>query len=151
MEKKLVIEFPELPPSSNHIYIRGTILSATAREYAERFSMHFVRTYGHLSDTFAPEDTIAVHIKFFFDSVENKTFMNPDVAPSKRAKTRYKRIDLDNRVKLLTDCMRDAIGVDDSHIFLASQEKHQDSAKPRVEITITTIDPREFGITDSEV
>lgn len=151
MADVLKIVFPELPPSSNHIYIKGTILSSVARAYAEKFSLHFVRNHGHQTMLFDAADTIAVHLRFFFDQLENKRFMDPKCPPSKRPKTRYKRIDLDNRVKLLTDCVRDAIGVDDSHIFAASQEKHQDPLNPRVEVYIQKVDSRDFGIGDGEV
>lgn len=142
----LTIIYPELPPTSNHIYIRGTMLTSKARKYAEDFAKFAAQNYLADIGRLNPNSIYAVHLRFYFESLLNASFDNPRVAPSKRAKTRYKRLDLDNRIKLLTDCVRDAIGVDDSHIFAASQEKHQDPANPHVEITVQEVAPELFGV-----
>lgn len=56
----------------------------------------------------------------------------------RKAKTRYKRIDLDNRIKFLQDCVSKAIGIpDDSQIFIGHQEKREDPDNPRVEVRVT--------------
>ena len=63
----------------------------------------------------------------------------------RKAKTRYKRIDVDNRVKFLQDCVSTLIGLpDDSNIFVGHQEKHEDSAQPRAEVTVSVIDRAQF-------
>lgn len=142
----LKIVYGELPPSSNKIYFRGTILTKTAREYAERFSMVVSREYLPAINLLNPLAVYGVHLHFYFETVVNDTFNNPNVKPSKRAKSRYKRFDLTNRVKLLEDCVRDAIAIDDSQTFVASQEKHMDPLNPRVEIFIHEVDPSMFGI-----
>ena len=141
----LKIVYPELPPSSNKIYFRGTILTTKAREYAETFSMVVTRQYLPQINRLRPDALYAVHLRFYFETVVNDTFRNPAVKPSKQAKTRYKKFDLTNRIKLLEDCIRDAIGVDDSQTFVASQEKHMDPSFPRVEIFIQEVDPALFG------
>lgn len=58
----------------------------------------------------------------------------------RKAKTRYKQIDVDNRVKFLQDCVSKSIGIpDDSQIFVGYQEKREDPDNPRVEVTVTVI------------
>jgi hypothetical protein len=56
----------------------------------------------------------------------------------RKATTRYKRIDYDNRIKFLQDCVSSLVGIpDDSQIFVGYQEKRQDPTNPRAEVTIT--------------
>lgn len=142
----LHIVYRELPPSSNKIYFRGTILTRKAREYAERFSFTVTREYLHLLNDIDPSKIYAISIHFYFESVLNETFNDPRVPEQKRAKTRYKKVDLSNRVKLLEDCVRDAIGVDDSHTFEMQTVKLMDRTNPRVEIFVRDVDPRDYGI-----
>ena len=144
------IVYRELPPSSNHIYFRGTILTKKAREYAERFSYQVTREHLAEISGLNPNGLYALHLRFYFDSLVNESYRNPKVAPSRRAKTRYKKLDLSNRIKLLEDCVRDALSIDDSHTFAASQEKHHDPVDPRVEIFVQEVDPKDFGIPTEE-
>ena len=56
----------------------------------------------------------------------------------RKAKTRYKQIDVDNRIKFLQDCVSKSIGIpDDSQIFVGKQEKREDPDNPRVEVRVT--------------
>lgn len=144
--KVLKIVYRELPPSSNKLYFKGTILTKVAREYGERFSMVVAREYLPEINTLDPNALYGVHLHFYFETVVNDSYNNPKVPASKRAKSRYKRFDLTNRIKLLEDCVRDAIAIDDSQTFIASQEKHMDQKDPRVEIYIHEVDPSQFGI-----
>lgn len=146
MKGVLRIVYDELPPTSNKIYFQGVRLTRHAREYAERFSYHVTRQYLHAISDLNKDAVYAVHLRFFFDELENTSFNNPSVAPHKRAKSRYKKIDLSNRIKLLEDCLRDFLGVDDSQTFAASQEKHQDPGHERVEIYVQEVDPELFGL-----
>jgi len=143
----LCITYSELPPTSNKIYFRGTQLTAKAREYAERFA-EGMRQYLPQINELDDKAVYAVHLRFFFFELVNRSWNNPDVPPSKQAKSRYKRIDLTNRIKLLEDCIRDAIAIDDSQTFGASQEKHQcgPGEQERVEITIQRVSPSLFGL-----
>jgi Holliday junction resolvase RusA-like endonuclease len=142
----LKVVYPELPPTSNKIYFNGTILRREAREWAERFAHFFAKNYLHITSDMDAGALYAVHLHFYFKTVINESYNNASFAPSRRAKTRYKKFDLTNRVKLLEDCIRDAIGIDDSQTFVASQEKHMDSRDPRVEIFIHEVEPMQFGI-----
>lgn len=136
----------KFPPSSNKLYFRGTSLTRVARVFAEDFAKEMFQQYGHLLTSIDSKKLYAVHLHFYFDTVVNETWNNPEVKPSKRAKERYKKFDLDNRIKLLTDCIRDFIDVEDSHFFAASQEKHMDPKDPRIEFFIQEIQPEDFGV-----
>lgn len=142
------IIYEELPPSSNHLYIRGTTLTRQAREYKSGFKQFVVQKVGlHNIMELDPKALYHVHLEFYFETVVNKSFNDLSLPPSKRAKSLYKKFDLDNRIKFLSDCVRDAISIDDCQTFASSQEKHQDPVRPRVEITVSKIhNTAQFGI-----
>lgn len=145
MRTYLKMVFNELPPTSNKIYIRGTILTKEARVYAEKFAAFAKQFLPEISEM-NTKGIFGLHLKFFFDNLINETWDDVTKPPSRRAKSRYKRIDLTNRIKLLEDCVRDALDIDDSQTFAASQEKHLDKKNPRVEIEIEELNPKLFGI-----
>jgi len=63
----------------------------------------------------------------------------------RKAKTRYKKIDYDNRIKFLQDSVVDSIGIpDDSQIFRGKQEKREDPDNPRAEVVIRVTDINQF-------
>lgn len=145
--------YPVLPPSANHIYIKGHILTTEARRYSEQFSMYCTQNYMHLINSElspSPTSLYGLHLRFFFETVINKDYNNLKIPESRRAKTRYKRFDLTNRVKLLEDCVRDVIGIDDCMTFVATMEKHMDPSFPRVEIYVHEVDPSLFGVPPEE-
>lgn len=146
MLKTFRMTYPALPPSSNKIYFRGTILRKEARDYAEKFSLYAAQHHLHEISQMNPEGLFALHLRFFFDTLVNETWNDMKLPPSRRAKSRYKRLDLTNRIKLLEDCVRDALDIDDSQTFAATQEKHQDPKNPRVEIEVEEVSPSLFGI-----
>jgi Holliday junction resolvase RusA-like endonuclease len=142
----LKLVYRVFPPSSNRIYFRGTRLTTKARVFAEDFAKFMFQNYGHLINGIDPQQLYAVHLHFYFETVVNESWNNPSVPPSKRAKERYKKVDLDNRIKLITDCVRDFIDVDDSHFFAGAHEKHMDPADPRIEIFVQSLRPEDFGV-----
>lgn len=147
MIDRLQFTYPELPPTSNKIYFRGTTLTQKARDYAEKFS-HHMRQHLHIINEMDPHAIYALHLRFFFDKLVNESYNNMDLPPSRRAKSRYKRIDLSNRIKLLEDCVRDALAIDDAQTFCASQEKHQcgPGEPERVDIYVHQVSPSLFGL-----
>jgi Holliday junction resolvase RusA-like endonuclease len=146
----LHIVYPELPPTSNKIYFRGTSLTTRAREYAEKFAHFMVKNHLHEINTMNAEGIYEISLDFYFDSVVNQTFRNPAVKGPKQAQDRYKKFDLSNRIKLLEDCVRDALGIDDSHTFEMHQRKLHDPLRPRVEIFVNETDPRYYGVPSVE-
>jgi Holliday junction resolvase RusA-like endonuclease len=51
---------------------------------------------------------------------------------------KVRRIDLTNRVKFLEDCVCDAVGIDDSHVFRVKLQKH-DAEEESTVISLTPI------------
>jgi Holliday junction resolvase RusA-like endonuclease len=143
----ILFTYRGFPPSSNRLYFRNS-LTTVARKYAEDFSKFMMQNYGHMLQPgiFEPDRVYALHLRFFFPTIINETWNNPAVKASKRAKERYKRFDLDNRIKLLTDCIRDFVGVDDSHFLVGTQEKHMDPTDPRIEMYIQQVREEDFGV-----
>jgi Holliday junction resolvase RusA-like endonuclease len=63
----------------------------------------------------------------------------------RKAKSRYKEIDYDNRIKFLQDCVVKSVGIpNDSQIFRGVQEKCEDASFPRAEVTIRVMDRSHF-------
>lgn len=148
MRRILEINYPELPPTSNRLYFRGTMLTAVAKRYAEAFSKFMMQRHGSEILEMDRASVYALHLRFFFKKLENAGWNDPKCPPSRRPKSRYKKIDLSNRIKLLEDCVRDALDIDDSQTFAASQEKHQcqEGEDERVEIIIQRVEPTLFGL-----
>lgn len=144
----LQIDYPIIPPTSNKLYFKGTMLTAVARKYGEDFSKYVMQNYGSEILEMDTQSVYALHLRFFFEQLQNARWLDPKCPPSKKPKSRYKKIDLSNRIKLLEDCVRDALDIDDSQTFAASQEKHQvrPGEPERVQIVIQRVDPSWFGL-----
>jgi Holliday junction resolvase RusA-like endonuclease len=144
------IIYRELPPSSNKIYHIGKygqpVLKKEARTYAERFAHFMAVNHGHEFTQLNPVGVYELTLHFYLETAVNESWNNPKVTPSKRAESRYKKMDLSNRIKLIEDCVRDAIAIDDSHTFESHQKKAHDPANPRVEIFINEARPEWYGI-----
>jgi Holliday junction resolvase RusA-like endonuclease len=155
----------ELPPSTNALYQRrrgGQIaLTEVAQRFKERVKNVVVGKMGRvMSFPCDPEFIYRFDVVCYFDSLENPgwferwdrdVFYTKDSKDGKHKKgelrcargerkavTRYKRIDYDNRIKFLQDCVSKSIGIpDDSQIFVGHQEKREDPDRPRAEVTVT--------------
>lgn len=124
----LHIVIPFIPPTSNHIYVtiwarKQIAKSKEANAFHSRFMSEVVPVYlpwiSRMSN--APETIYRVSTYFYLDQwdVLNKGwFQTP-----KKAQTRYKKMDTGNRLKLIHDCLSDALGVDDSHFFSLAANK----------------------------
>lgn len=156
---ELRMVYRELPPSSNSIYVKGTILSSKARAYGERFAAWAIQNHGPellQLGTLHQEALYSIELWFFFESLVNEAYYSEgptyvweekvkDKKTGKLVKTGktevrrrspWKKFDLTNRVKLLEDCVRDAVDIDDSQTIDAHLFKRQDAEAPRVEIIL---------------
>lgn len=155
----------ELPPSTNRLYQRrrgGQIaLTEEAQRFRERIKSVVVNKMGRvMSFPIGPDFIYRFDIVCYFDALENPgwfEYWDRDVHYAKDSKdgkhrkgelkhkrgerkavTRYKRIDYDNRIKFLQDCVSKSIGIlDDAQIFVGYQEKRQDPNNQRAEVTVT--------------
>lgn len=145
----LEIVVPFLPPTSNHIYVTNRwgrrFLSKEAKSFKNRFSTEVVPNYLHLISQLNPNSIYHVEWRFFFtdDKIVNKTF-----GAKSGAKMRYKKLDLTNRLKLIEDCLVEALAIDDSQFFSSSQTKEsvrRSEGKEQVIIMVTPLIPEELG------
>lgn len=147
------VVLPFLPPSSNHIYVtrrggKGRFLSKEAETFKRRTISH-IQTYCLAKVSRLDREAVyRVWYAFYFPPEEllNQTFGS---GKKGSAKTRYKRMDVENRLKLVADALATAIGIDDCQFFEGGQTKLSaslTSGVPQVHIFLTTEDPRRFGL-----
>lgn len=155
----LQIVVPFLPPSSNHIYVnrpggRGRFLSKEAEAWKNRFSQQVLAPYLMQIHAFGqtvdadPNAVLELWMMFFFprEDIINTTFGSGLKAA---AKTRYKKMDVQNRIKLVTDAVVKAIGIDDSLNFREIHDKccaDATGGDPGICIRLRRIDPTLFGV-----
>lgn len=135
-----------MPPSANHLYQRrrggGVTLSKMALQFQEDVKRHIRDFLPELTRFPVDHETIyQVDIALYFDKLENpgwfEVITKGPRTGERKAKTRYKIIDYDNRIKFLQDCMVKAIGIpNDCQIFRGVQEKREDPANPRADVVV---------------
>lgn len=123
-----------MPPSDNRIYVNlprgGRKLSAEAERFKKDvFAIVSDTALASEHVTLDQDATYMVRLDVFFKAIENKGW-------PKKAKRRYKKVDLHNRQKLLIDAVTDALGVDDSCIFRVELVKDCDPERPRIEVAL---------------
>ena len=110
------------PPSVNRAYAttRGgrRLLTAEGKLYKQSIRDVIGQRYSGVTPELSRlgEVPLALTIKLY-TRVENKGWSEG------KAKNRYKRVDVSNRVKLLEDALFEALGVDDSLVFRLVVEK----------------------------
>ena len=152
MRGTLRVWIPFLPPSSNKIYEpvyvrgkpRGKRLSDSGRRFKIR-AMKAIQEGGraallNLKEHIPYELTLAV----FLEKVENKGWSGGG------AGSRYAKIDVTNRIKLIEDTVADAVGVDDRHNFRIVLEKHCDPDHPGIYVFLSEIPEKEVGLNKEE-
>lgn len=147
------VVLPFLPPSSNHIYVtrrggKGRFLSKEAETFKRQAISHIQSHCLAKITRLDREALYRVWYAFYFPLEEllNKTFGGDEKGS---AKTRYKRMDVENRLKLVADALATAIGIDDCQFFEGGQTKLSASLMsgvPQVHIFLTIEDPRRFGL-----
>jgi hypothetical protein len=120
-------------------------LSKEAKIFQRRFSAEVVPRYLNLISQLVPDALYTVSYEFYFerDDVLTKTF-----GEKGGAKSRYKRMDAENRVKLVADCLFKALGLDDCVVFKESVSKNivYGGINPQVRIFLNRANPQAFGI-----
>lgn len=131
----LHFRLPSIPVSSDHAYesvVRGkgpkriTVrrLSDAGKKYKTEVKRHLLKQCPEALSFFTPNHPYLLLIQFTFkgrDTLYNKTWLEED--PKKRAKDRYKRLDVSNRIKLFEDALAEAVGIDDKHNFFIGVSK----------------------------
>lgn len=131
----IFLSIPGLPPSTNHAYVNngfgGRTLSAAGKRYKLETTTYLARVYREDLKFFVKDAPYLLALTLYFPDLECKTW--PSIA-----KTRYKKLDAGNRLKLFEDALVDATGIDDSqHIIVVLHKKQGDE---RTEARIWRLD-----------
>lgn len=124
------LTLPAIPPSSNHAYENipkqrlpngsviggGRKLTEEGRAFLILAKTQFTQYHRKELLFFKPNTPYLLFVRYFFLAVENKGY-------PKTTETRYKKVDLGNRHKLLEDALKDAGGVDDSQTLSFVSQK----------------------------
>lgn len=152
----LRIVVPFIPPSSNKIYTtdwrsKRRFKSKLATNFEEEFKSVVPLYLPWISRMIGPEQDpsviYAVSIDFYFPRAQviNKTWGD---GTKKAASTRYKKMDTGNRLKLIYDCLAEALQIDDSHFFQVGGRKliaESFGVEPQVHIFLNLQDPKLLG------
>jgi Holliday junction resolvase RusA-like endonuclease len=149
------VEFElEMPPSVNHLYVqrRGGKGRALTKE-AEAYQSYIKQVVGdnlHLLGGFPldQEQVYGISITAQFTSLQNPGWFEVNMkGPNKgqrKAKSRYRRIDVDNRIKFVQDCLTKTIGIpDDSQVF-ADHARKIEGPDEKLTIRIFVEDPADY-------
>jgi len=148
----LDITIPFIPPTSNHIYVtqrnsKKRFLSKEAYKFVNDYKQLVVSTYlpiiGRLDSTGLFEIWNVCY--FPVEDLLNKSFGSGEKSA---AKTRYKRMDADNRVKLINDCLSKALGVTGDEQFFDERvtKMNAGASAPFVLTRVRQAPPQLYGI-----
>lgn len=157
--------YPVLPPSSNKLYFKGTMLTQVAREYKEQFKMYVVQNYMHLigempmpnskytdpksgeivdHETKEPNLVFGLTLLFYMDCLTS--WCDPKVYKAHQARFRFRKVDLTNRIKFIEDCFKYAVDIDDSLTFASTQMKMHSPDQEGVMLSYYVMAPEQFGV-----
>jgi Holliday junction resolvase RusA-like endonuclease len=135
-----------LPPSDNAIYTtiilrRGKSiiplrkLTTEARAYKTEVKQLIATLFLTSTVEFRENVQYTCLVRIYFRKIYNLGW-------PQRAKTRYKKEDAQDRIKLVTDAVSEVIGIDDSHHFLTVIQKREGKNDPRIELVVREQEPR---------
>jgi len=123
----LTLDFPFIPPSTNHAYTNGAFgrrtLSNKGKAYKKLVTALVTQTVA-LGPAMSKDRGWMIWITIT-TSILSKGW-------PKKAKNRYKTLDASNRVKLLEDAIKDGLGLDDSCTVRLIVEKLEGDDHTRV-------------------
>lgn len=111
-----------LPPSLNHAYytmvqrkggknIPLRVLTTEGKKYKIAIKTELASKHQDVLGFFKPDRPYCLVVKFFMKDLSTKTWAEG------KAQSRYKKVDVSNRLKLFEDALTDACGHDDSQHF----------------------------------
>ena len=138
----LRVELP-IPPSSNAIYRKrgnmpGLYLTKDAKRYRTQATQILLEN--HAMDVQRLDADLVYRLGLVFHlQALNKGW-------PKTAKSRYKKVDLSNRIKLLEDVLKDVTQIDDSQTFEITVVKKQlaNGDDPRVVVLFEPMEERDW-------
>lgn len=114
------MHLPYFPPSTNKAFFsrHGRLhLSDEGKAFKENVKAHIIQNYARQIRDFKKNVPYLLYLRVIFaEGLENAGW-------PKKCQTRYKKMDATNRIKLVEDAVRDALGVDDSQFLGVVVEK----------------------------
>lgn len=172
-QPSILVGYDELPPSANNAFYNapggGRRLTTAAKNWKARFSAHLAQqhlfTIQEMRNAVAEGAVLSVEITLRFPLKEvcvlgwpkrykKDTWVGKRGTKSRRlkragerkAESRYQRMDISNRYKLVEDAVADTLGVDDRFNFVVSGKKLVDDENPGLSVLLVLDDPRAFGV-----
>ena len=140
MPKVIKLEINELPPSINKLYtissFRSITLTAAGRKFKNKIISEFTQKLLFHIGQLDPNKAHTLEFIFYMPEIENKGWEDG------KTKTRFKRQDITNLIKLLEDCLMTVLCIDDSSLVSSSFSKVKGG--PKVGITIIELDEDEY-------
>lgn len=129
-----------MPPTSNNIYVNipgGRTKTTEARSWQNRAVKTLIRDAKlGFQNGLNPNKRYLLIMVFYFEQIKNKGwdqfYKRGAKKGQRKAETKWKKIDLSNRVKLAEDTMKIATGVDDSATMAHLLIKEWDPKNPRL-------------------
>jgi Holliday junction resolvase RusA-like endonuclease len=147
------VVLPFLPPTSNNVYVnarggKGRFLSSEAKKFKLRAVSHIQSNSLSKIARLDRGGIYRVWYAFYFPIEE---LLNRTYGSGKKgaAETRYKRMDVENRLKLVADSLATAIGIDDCQFFEGGHSKLSASlvgGSAQIHVFLTSEDPKRFGL-----
>lgn len=111
----IVFSFLGVPPSTNNVYFNlpkgGRVLNNAGKKYKTEISTTIMREHQ------AEIRDVQLNHPYGILFVVNMAILN--AGWPEKARTRYKKLDATNRVKLLEDAIVEALGIDDSQVVIS--------------------------------
>lgn len=124
------IRLPFLPPTLNHMYENipkrrigkkmiggGRRLTNAGKEFKLNVSQVVLRNHAMETGQLGPISGIGLYVAFGFPNLLNKGY-------PEKSESRYKKLDVSNRLKALEDGLTETINFDDSQIIFSVSTKH---------------------------
>lgn len=146
-DKQIALFHDELPPSSNAIYQRlrngGVTLSTPARIFVKGLTAFLQQHLYRFNELPRGNDVVYEIVTILYMPCLNTTYLTG------KAKSPYKVLDIDNRVKLIFDTLKKFVA-DDCMFFTHNNSKFHTLKQEDqgVQIIVSTRDPSDFGVSD---
>ena len=132
MSDVLDVSLP-MPPSVNKLYyVRNGRKALSAEGRALKEQMRAAISLVSATNVAAADINnvpLTLHLEFYFPEIENRGWSQ------KKTATRYKKVDVSNRVKLVEDAICEALGIDDSAFMYIHLSKHEGTSRVRARVT----------------
>lgn len=140
--RKVEVELP-MPPTSNNIYTRAhgkRIMTSEARSWKRKGISEICRSAKlGIQSEFNPDSMYFLVMHFYFEDIFNKGWFEVVTKGERKGEpkaSKWKKIDLSNRIKLAEDTLKAAVGVDDCATFAHVLVKDCDPDNPRLVMTL---------------